>query len=186
MSVFLPLQISIINNESLITVQNEEKGGAYVSLWKIPNETITPEQDNPIALHPAYTKALSTTALSSFCTTQAGTELVIGTVNGLVKRIEIESFEEVDWVKETELRVSHMVHIENKNDLILVITSDGSYSIMKLDGQQKEKQMNAMSSSMLFTEEDGDAKMKVRKRRVWIILAIVLGVVIVMIYYIFS
>jgi hypothetical protein len=142
---------SILNNGLMVTVENKVKGGSYISCWELP---LTEKEPNTV--RPKSTKEVSNTHLSSFSMDSIGTELVIGTIDGVVKRFSITEFNEIDWTKENSLRVSHIAHLEERNDIILAITSDGRYSVMKLDGQQKYKQSNVLFSSGLFAEERGE------------------------------
>jgi len=174
---------SILNNGFMVTVENKVKGGAYASYWELP---LT--ERGASAVRPKITKEVSNTHLSSFSVNSTGTELVIGTINGMVKRFNIEDFSEIDWTKENSLRVSHVAHLESCDDVILSITSDGRYSVMKLDGQQKDKHSNASFNSGLFTEEqEVTSRARAIKRiKILIGLILILGGIIVIIHFIFN
>eukprot|EP00826_Nyctotherus_ovalis_P008865 TRINITY_DN12304_c0_g1_i5.p1 TRINITY_DN12304_c0_g1~~TRINITY_DN12304_c0_g1_i5.p1 ORF type:complete len:207 (+),score=37.86 TRINITY_DN12304_c0_g1_i5:750-1370(+) len=177
------LTSSILKNGCLVTVENKVKGGAYASFWELP---LTLEHDKSV-LHPKFSRKVSDGALTSFSTNSNGTELAIGMANGVVKRIGIEEFSEIDWAKETDLRVSYVAHIEEKDDLILGIVSDGRYAITKLDGEQKDKQSSALSSSALFVGSEKKAARATCKKlaKILVALIIVLGAIVCAIHFIF-
>lgn len=179
---YSPLTSSVLNNGCLVTVENKVKGGAYASFWELP---LTLEHDKSV-LHPKFSRKVSDGALTSFSMNSRGTELAIGTANGVVKRIGVEELSEIDWVKETELRVSFVAHIEEKDDLVLGIVSDGRYAVMKLDGEQKGKQSSALSSSTLFLEgEKKSTRDKCKKlAKILVALIIVLGAIVCAIHFI--
>ena len=110
--------------------------------------------------------------------------MIIGTVDGTVKRIGLTNFKEIDWIKEKESRISHVSYIEDNDDSVLAISSDGVYSIIKLDGDQKFRE-NTVSSTVLFTIDEVEVlKRRFRKRLIiFIIVFLVLIFVILGVYF---
>lgn len=143
-----------MDGNTVLTMHNEPKGHSQLLLWDLPGSYSADPQ--PAAqecrkLDCRQNSKIHEMPVSAYAVGGNG-EAVVGTVDGFVKRLDLRCMIEIDSARGSELRVSHVCYLEEKDDQILAIAADGNYSVLRLNGEHNTV---ASTSVTLLPKDSG-------------------------------
>jgi len=172
-----------LENGQIFTIQNDAKSGGFCSFWNYDFENFAEETKK---IHATKTIKLHEYQISSFCMNSK--TLIIGTADGLIKKLSLSNLSEIEIYQETELRISHIIFLGNKFDHILAVFSDSGYTILPLDEKIiTNSSFITNSDNILLTSGKSFIKQELgqennrpiwKKRLFWLII-IIAGIIII-------
>lgn len=156
--------VKFIDDSNIVTIQNKLRDSSYISIWEITENSEKKEETIRCTKHEKIQESL----ISSYIFSNELKEVIYGTQDGYVNRYNYFDMKIIDKVKQADHRISHICYLCNKDDYVLAISSNSSYSTICLDGLSYRKTQEEITSSEgFFIEIENPSPKPSNKARIY-------------------